>query len=380
MKSRPIFVKPAGRCLDRETVAWYDVSYREMIDQYYNTGDIAVYESTLRLLNFDLARARWLNIDRADDETLSTTSGSQDYICLRGSNYIHEAMEWGHFGSWLDKLDLPVLCLGVGAQSATRRQITLPPESLRIWSMIADRCASIGVRGSFTAQVLNDNGIKNVEIVGCPTLFRSRNPHLRLRNTPYSEISTVSFSIRRETDPAYTSDIPAFLARQKGIIERLAHSFDLFLTAHGEIEEKIIFYKDPVRLAEAHALLRQQNWFGGEDCVMRRLYETRLFFTGIVGHLDQFMSTMDATIGYRVHGVLPALAQGIPGILLDYDARSAELAETLDIPLLSPQQALELPLPEILAPSRFVLFEQKYPSHYNRMKQFLERNGISHRM
>ncbi len=222
--------------------------------------------------------------------------------------------------------------------------------------------------------------IKNVEIVGCPTLFRSRNPHLRLRNTPYSEISTVSFSIRRETDPTYTSDIPAFLARQKAIIERLARSFDLFLTAHGEIEEKIIFYKDPVRLAEAHALLRQQNWFGGEDCVMRRLYETRLFFTGIVGHLDQFTSTMDATIGYRVHGVLPALAQGIPGILLDYDARSAELAETLDIPLLSPQQALELPLLEILAPSRFVLFEQKYPSHYNRMKQFLERNGIAHRM
>jgi hypothetical protein len=380
MKSKPIFVKPAGRRIDRENVSWYDVGYRDAIDVYYNTGDIAVHESTLRMLDYEMAGSYVLNIDLQDDAILENSNISHDFICLRGSNYIHENMDWGHFGSWIERLNLPVLCLGVGAQSATRRRMTLPSEGLRIWEMISERCNSIGVRGSFTAEVLNDNGIKNAEIVGCPTLFRSRNPNFKLRSKTYADIATLSFSIRRETDHTYTTDIPAFLAQQKAIIERLARTYDLYLTAHGEIEEKIIFYKDPKRLAEAHAVLRQQNWFDGEDSVMQRLYETRLFFTGIVGHLEQFMSNMDATIGYRVHGVLPALAQGIPAVLLEYDARSSELAQTLDVPLITPQEALELPFAEIFDPARFLRFEQRYPANYARMKRFLDRNDIAHRM
>lgn len=380
MKSKPIFVKPAGRLIDRETVAWYDVTFREMIDTYYNTGDIAVYESTLRLLDYDLGRSHLLNIDLERDAALDRSDANHDYVCLRGSNYIHEEMDWGHFGAWIERLDLPVLCIGVGAQAATRRRIILPPDGLRIWKLISDRCTSIGVRGTFTAEVLNDNGIKNTEIVGCPTLFRSRNPMLALRAKPFAEIATVSFSIRRETDHSYTTDIPAFLGRQRAIVERLAGAYDLYLTAHGEIEEKILFHKDPKRLAEAYATLRQQHWFAGEDSLMQRLYETRLFFTGVVGHLEQFMHRMDATIGYRVHGVLPALAQGIPAVLLDYDARSAELAETLDVPLITPQEALDLPFSEIFSSARFLRFERHYPAHYLRMKRFLERNGIAHRM
>lgn len=380
MKSKPIIVKPAGRRIDRETVAWYDVSYRDMIDVYYNTGDIAVYESTLRLLDYDMAASHLLNIDLESDPRLEATTHPYDYICLRGSNYIHENMDWGHFGPWIEKLDLPVLCLGVGAQSATRRRIELPAEGLRIWEMISERCTSIGVRGAFTAEVLNDNGIKNAEIVGCPTLFRSRNPHLKLRSNAYADISTLSFSIRRETDHTYTTDIPAFLAQQKAIIERLSGAYDLYLTAHGEVEEKIIFYKDPKRLAEAHTILREQNWFDGEEGLLQRLYQTRLFFTGIVGHLEQFMSKMDATMGYRVHGVLPALAQGVPAVLLEYDARSSELAQTVDVPLITPREALALPFSEIFDSGRFLRFEQRYPANYARMKQFLERNGIAHRM
>ncbi len=46
-----------------------------------------------------------------------------------------------------------------------------------------------------------------------------------------------------------------------------------------------------------------------------------------------------SAVGYRVHGVLPAVAQGAPGVLVAYDTRSQELAETLKIPV-APEAAL----------------------------------------
>lgn len=380
MKFNCIFVKAAGRRITRSAVAWYDVPFRQLVDEYFNTGDITVYDSTLKLLNY--GRSARINIDLPVDHALASQLNElYDYIVLRASNYIHEEMGWGYFADWLDAIRLPVLCLGVGAQAATRRQIVLPPLANRVWHTIAERSPSIGVRGEFTASVLEDNGIRNLDIVGCPSIFRSCNPNLQLRHKLPSDIRRVGFSLRRETGGNYSADVASFLDTQKRLLLRLNAIFDLVLTVHGEIEEKIYYYNDVTRLGSARQTLRDVGWFDPDnEDELEAIYALRLFFSPVVSYYDDLVKELDCTLGYRVHGVLPALAVGTPSVLLRYDERSAELAKTLRVPMLEPEEALMEDIGNIFHPDRFSEFEANYPKAYEVMKSFLDKHDIAHLM
>jgi hypothetical protein len=379
-KRNCVVIKDAGRRVDKHSVAWYDMPFRALIDDYFNTGDISVYDSTLKLLDYDnLYR---LDIDRpVDSKVAAALNENYEYICLRASNYIHEQMNWGYLKEWLEVVRLPVVCLGVGAQASEERRIELPAEGRRVWHAIADRAPSVGVRGTFSASVLADNGVKNIDIVGCPTIFRSLAPVLYLRHKTIDEIERVAFSLRRETGDNYTNNVDEFLETQKKLIVRLNRRFSLVVTAHGEVEEKIYYYNDSARLREARRKLIDSNWFDpmfGRE--LEKIYAMQLFFTPVVSHYDELARSMDVTIGYRVHGILPALAMGTPGVLLRYDARSAELAQTLRVPIFDPKVALTAPFESIFHRDLFCEFEDHYPVAYQTMRAFLEKHRIAHSM
>ena len=52
------------------------------------------------------------------------------------------------------------------------------------------------MRGVYTAEVLAELGIKNVRVVGCPTLFRRRDPNLAIRIPPLNELRSLGFTLR----------------------------------------------------------------------------------------------------------------------------------------------------------------------------------------
>jgi hypothetical protein len=376
---RPVIVKHSGRRLNKHSVAWYDEPLSTIIDGYFNTGDICVYDSTLRLIDYE--NGATLNIENPlNQEELARLKESCDFVILRGSNYIHEQMDWGHFGDWIEALNMPVLCIGVGAQAESDRKIQLPVPNRRIWKAIAERTAEIGVRGAFSAETLHYNGIHNVKIVGCPSVFRGLDREMKLRH-PAEGPKRVTFSVRREVDSMYSADPAEFVATQKRIIAKLALVSDIYLSCHGEPEEKAFFYKAPKHLELAAAKLSAAGWFDEiTGAMLKRLYESRLYYVASPGDYDFYVKEFDAAIGYRVHAVLPAVAQGVPGALFAYDSRSRELAETFDLPIFSPNEFEKLTLADALAPSRFDRFQNLFTERYDRMKAFIEGNGVSTRM
>lgn len=358
---------------------WYDRPIDRIISEYYNTGDICVYESTLRLIDFNAHR--YLNIDEpVNHELAEQLRRSCDVIVLRGSNYIHEHMNWGHFADWLDVLQMPIVCAGVGAQAESKRKIILPEDGLRTWKTISSFCTSIGVRGSFSAETLISNGIPNVEVVGCPTMFRDRNPNVRMRFNE-SGVRRVTFSLRREVDRTYASDPEVFRKLQKNILLKLEMNSDLWLSSHGEPEEKSFFYKSPGDIQKAKHRLSADGWF--DELTGPRLvdlYERKLYYSAGPSDYDVYVKQFDAAVGYRVHAILPAAALGVPAALVSYDTRSDELAETFDLPLFAPETLLNMSIPDIFAPWRFERFEAMFNSRYMTMKNFLEKNGLTTRM
>ena len=100
-----------------------------------------------------------------------------DYFVLPFANAFRKSFE-SHLKSYtklIKKLKIPVVVVGVGAQT----DLNYNMESMRsidesvtdFVSAVLDRSASIGVRGELTASYLNKLGFKDVDIIGCPSLF-----------------------------------------------------------------------------------------------------------------------------------------------------------------------------------------------------------------
>lgn len=376
---RALVLIPAGRRYDHDKVRLHRWPMQKLLNTYVNIGDLMVYDSTLKLLDFEDVEVA--NNQKIDQKEIDRYNAEFDFVFLRGSNFIHAGMRWKETAELIEKLKIPVFAIGVGAQAAQPEKIVLPPDAVRVWSALADHCGSIGVRGAYSADVLFDNGIRNVDVVGCPSMFRLRDSELKVnRKLPY-DIRRIAFSLRRETGDGYSKDVRSYRQIQRDFMLRLDAESDMTVTIHGEREEKSFYFRDVEQVDAAIETLRKSEWITPDnERQMLDIYRSRLFFNTSVEQFDEFIKTVDLAIGYRVHAVLPALANGVPGILVGYDTRTSELAETHQIPMVNEQDLAGRSWRDLYRPELFNAFARHFPKSYRTMADFLTRNGIPHRM
>ena len=78
---------------------------RSHIDHYHNIGDAFVFDSSLKLLNYD--KLDVLDIRNVKPGDVERYNAEYDYVFLRGSNYIHSHMDWENAEQVLPKLKIP---------------------------------------------------------------------------------------------------------------------------------------------------------------------------------------------------------------------------------------------------------------------------------
>lgn len=370
-----LVISPAGQTYEHDRVRWYEEPGEKVLNRYFNIGDMVVYDSTLKMLDYELVGDLKI-MDPTDSDVERYKSA--DFAVVRASNFIHNQMQWHRAVEVLERTNLPVYAVGVGGQASSRDDYKLNDHNLRFWKTVSDRSKVIGVRGTFTAELLYANGIKNVEIVGCPSIFRTRNRNLRL-SMP-RDIRNVAFSTRREVDKTYSANPGEYLRIQRDFLLRTADTFNTTVTTHGENEEKAYFYKSEEGMEKARQIFAHEGWFTEDTAErMEQLYRKKMFFFLRVEDYDQFIRDQDFALGYRVHGVLPAMAQGIPGLLVKYDTRSTELADTHAIPSIILNESPHS-VEKLLEDVSFDDFNKLYPQRYDNMKLCLESNGLPHRL
>jgi hypothetical protein len=379
--ARVLVMIPSGEVYDHDCVRWY--SYKDIqrnIGDYHNIGDAFVYDSSLKLLNFDklgvlpIADPDMAQIDRLRDE--------YDFVLLRGSNYINATMNWRHSVAVLRRLRLPVIAFGVGAQAPVDGRLELSEESKTVFRIIADSTTSIGVRGAYSAQVLADIGIRNVRVIGCPTAFRGNDPDLAIKLPQLGEVRDVGVTIRREVSPTYAHDIGRYLRVHRDLIKSVSRRFDTILMAQGEVEEKKIVFGTEAQREEAIALLKAnpqiaESYFDDE---IEALYRARLFYSDVVADYETVVRGQDLVLGYRLHGNLMALANGTPSIYFTYDSRTAEFAETFQIPSYDVYSDKPFAIEDYWDQSLFDRFNRARSRTYREMRAFLVENGVDNKM
>jgi polysaccharide pyruvyl transferase WcaK-like protein len=371
-----LVLSPAGRIYNHDNVEWYAHLQSKIEASYFNIGDMVVYDSTLKLLDF--TDVQGCNIVNPTEKNIEFYKGF-DYFIVRASNFIHNNMEWERALDVLNSVQLPIFAIGVGAQASGSGTYKLEGKNLQFWKTVSERSTVIGVRGAFTAELLAANGIKNVEIVGCPSIFRACRRNLRIEQN--AKIERVAFSIRREADSSYASEVTRYREVQRELLLQFARRFDVRVTIHGEIEEKAFFYRNREMMARAREIFAHEQWWTPETKdEMEAIYRDRLFFFLKVADYDDFIRTQDLAVGYRVHGVLPALANGVPGILVKYDSRSTELANTHSIPSIELSDVDSIDIDRLITETSFSDFNKIFAMRYDKMQFVLEQNGLQHRM
>lgn len=378
-KRRILVMIPSGEVYDHDCVRWYKASdTQRSINHYHNIGDAFVFDSSLKLLDYDVIDS--LEISVFDKKKIDLYNSEYDYCFLRGSNYLHPTIQWRHAADIIEHLKIPVIAFAIGAQAPSQGTLELSEQTKRVMRGIAERCTSVGVRGAYTAQTLWDIGVKNTRIIGCPTLFRRNNPELRIDLPVLADVRSVGFTVRREVSGAYAKDVETYLSRHRTIIAELDRRFALRLMAQGEVEEKKLVFGTPLQRAQALVQLTQSRWFTSADDPLLRLYCTRLFYSDVVADYDCVTRLQDLVLGYRLHGNLMALANGVPSIYFTYDSRTAEFAETFAIPAYDVFSNEPFALESYWDQSRFERFNRAYYRGYREMRTFLTENGLAHKM
>jgi polysaccharide pyruvyl transferase WcaK-like protein len=379
--TRILVISPSGEVYDHDNVRWYRHAQLEShINHYHNIGDAFVFDSSLKLLNFEALSE--LPIAHVDPAAIDAINAEYDYVFLRGSNYVHAQMNWSRTADVLRRLKIPVIAFGIGAQAPVSGKLELSEDTRTVLRLIAGSTASLGVRGAYSAQVLNDLGIKNVRIIGCPTAFRANRPDLAIRLPALDMVKRVGVTLRREVSKTYAQDIRRYLTFHRDLVKAMANRFDVTLMAQGEIEEKKLALGTPVQKEEAMAALRQNEWATSWylDEAMEGLYRTRMFYSDVVAEYERLVRGLDLVLGYRLHGNLMALANGTPSIYFTYDSRTVEFAETFQIPSVDVFSGRDFRLEEYWEQARFDRFNAAYAQVYGAMSAFLSENKVDHKM
>lgn len=370
---------PAGEVYDQNCVRWYNHSdIQGNLYNYHNIGDGFVYDSSLKILKLD--QLSTLAIQTPNDKQIERYNSSFDYILLRGSNYLHSSMDWLRAEEVLEKLKLPVIALGIGAQAPQSGKLELSGQTVRIMKIISERSVTIGVRGNYTADVLNSYGIKNCRIVGCPTAFRKRNRDLTIVQRPLNQLHTAAFTLRREVSESYTRDVRHYLTFQKQLLLDVVSRFDTRILAQGELEEKAMLWGTQEQRDKAVRDLKHHPWFGKWffDDRMLALYDKYLAYSDVVADYEQWLSSVDLALGFRLHGNLMALSNGVPAIYFTYDSRTEEFAETLRIPAVNIYLQDRFDLQKAWEQDLFSGFNLRFSRMYDEMTKFLDENKIAH--
>jgi hypothetical protein len=257
-------------------------------------------------------------------------------ICLPAANFLYSGFDLGDLARRLEATELPLLVLGLGAQAfRSIEEVQLKPGTERLLHLFRERCARVMLRGRHTAAVLERYGVQNFEILGCPSNFINPDPSLgrsigaRFRTRPFKAVALAP------TFYPYNAKAERALLEEFGdarVAQLVAQDpLGAVMLARGEREAPEV----TAWLAERAGLLTEME--EGE----RSLWVTRLrSYFSAEAWLEAYQA-VDAVIGTRIHGAALGWQAGRAALVISYDLRTEELAETMGLPFV---KAAALPL------------------------------------
>jgi hypothetical protein len=228
-----------------------------------------------------------------------------------------QAQPFKRINQFLEKIQIPVVPISLCANCFGDYDLTLASrlsrEQKRFLSLVSEKSAMIGVRGKYSAEVLGQLGIKNVQITGCPSYFES------------GETRTV---VKRPWDPHGVVTTGAYFNAKIPDSVHMLQDEMYFID--------VIFLRGAENRSDTNAEARPfyeydiQSWLHLHLKARQGLLK---FFLNY-GQWEQFYEDPKwcLTIGTRLHSAILSCNRGVPAIVTNGDARARQTCEHLGIP------------------------------------------------
>ena len=229
------------------------------------------------------------------------------FLVLQDQIRIHESysykLPYEGIKNLLEKIKLPVIVAGLGANSFTGFDPDfhnqLPKDLVEFLNYLSKRCKELGVRGNFTAEVLNQLGIKNVSPIGCPS-FYEMGPERIIRKKDSLSANKIFF----------TSTFNNILNEKN------------YMVCQDHLEREIIKLIAYGELGEAYKI----------EIMIQKYARKRYKIFSSISEWKDFASCFDFAVGYRVHGSILSLNSGCIPLCCNGDSRAKEMCELMKIP------------------------------------------------
>ena len=308
-------------------------------------------------------------------------SAEYDLILIAAANFLFPGFNFGGMADFIERTDLPVAIVGVGAQSKDYSpRIALQPGTERLMRVVAERAPIIGVRGSFTAEVLAEMKIHNVQTVGCPSYYMNGAGGALSREGRLSEKPKVAVNASRDVF-GHAFDAQKMREVVSGLIKE-AIRYDGIFVAQTEREEMIL--ADGAGVDETDAALEKlSHVFADFIPDARSLKSWAKDHSRVYWSVEQWIEDMrdiDLVVGTRFHGAMAALLAGTPAFVYCHDTRTREMSEFLGVPSANIRDVDRIDLRDV--------YDRIDPSEFNNRRaellpsyaRFLEANGLQHRL
>jgi hypothetical protein len=178
----------------------------------------------------------------------------------------------------------------------------------------------IGVRGEYSASVLEKNGIKNSVIIGCPSLFYNFDRDFQINNHKKSKVERLNYTAEfcNSYGKKYLENIPKYISSlyKKGNIEiqsTFQHHFlaEMLLSGEKTWQDNIIKSSDnpyfDLKLNTGMYYFDVDSWKKG-------------------------VSKFDFSFGAMLHGHIVCLLSGVPALFIRRDERISDFCRYFKFP------------------------------------------------
>ncbi|MFG3584547.1 polysaccharide pyruvyl transferase family protein [Streptomyces sp. NPDC047990] len=267
----------------------------------------------------------------------------------------------------IGRLKIPVVVPGIGAQAGLdynpARLKPMEPAVREFVAAVLDRSASIGVRGEFTERYLKDMGFRDVEVIGCPSLFMYGKDLDVRKDAP---------ALGPGSRIAVNGSHSAVKSQGLDRVIRSAHTRYPYLRFIGQnlSDARQLHWRD---LSDPNGSVTAMPTH--PDHPMYREDKVRVYIDPVTWIDD--LRDFDFSFGSRIHGNIAALLAGTPATVLCGDSRTLELCRYFDIPHRRISKASrDLDPAELYAEADFGALTGGHQERFERFTGFLERNGL----
>lgn len=347
------------------------VGYEDTLDKNVlgtNSGNLIFAHSVFKTLGVKGTELKSTKSYRVSKYKADQVSSDYDAFVIPLANAFRPSFisELDEYSAFIEKLKIPVVVTGVGAQGTldydTSRLKDSNKSVKRFVKAVLNKSSSIGVRGECTFNYLKSLGFSNsdVDIIGCPSMFLN-GPDLILKEKAKDLSSSSKVAIN--VSP-YVPNIGDTFEYNRKIFNNLT-----YIPQNNESLEQLLW--------GAPEVLSKKNIPHNIHHPMYKNDQIKFFIDPSTW--IEYLKDYDFSFGTRIHGTVMAILSGTPSFLLAHDSRTLELAEYFEIPH-ARYDSFEGPISGVDLFSRTDSFKMVsgHRKRFDKYIGFLEKNNLPH--